>query len=276
MPVDVDAVVLSNDRLSNDYNVVKLVAPEIATISRPGQFVMVRQPRDDAPLLRRPFSVFEILRDGQHHIAGFSLLNKCVGTVTRALFGLEAGDRLQCLGPLGQPFSVSAPPSEAWMVAGGVGLAPFATLAEELRKNNVHTTLFYGGRSDRDLFYAKWFQRLGVRVLLTTEDGSLGESGFITVALERELTAMAAPETLMIYTCGPNAMMRAVAALAHEHRRPTEVSLEMVMGCGLGGCYSCVVPIKNEQNSTSSQFVRSCLYGPVFAGDRVEWGAIPA
>ena len=273
--MDVDAVVLSNDRLSEEYNVVKLAAPEIATRCQPGQFVMVKRGLDSEPLLRRPFSVFEIQRDDRHRIVGLSLLNKRVGVVTGMLLGLQAGDRLRILGPLGRPFSVVASPSQAWMVAGGVGLAPFATLGEALRKNNAATTLFYGGRAGSDLLCEEVFERLGIRVVLTTEDGNRGETGFVTIPLERELKTASAHTALMVYACGPTAMMRAVAALAETYHRPIEVSLEMVMGCGLGGCYSCVAPLRSEGHEESGHLVRSCLDGPVFAGDRIVWCELP-
>ena len=275
MPADVDALVLSNDRLSEAYNVVRLAAPAIAAAVRPGQFVMVREDRAGAPLLRRPFSVFEILRDERGEPTGISLLNKRVGVVTRALYALEPGARLQCLGPLGQPFSVGAPPAAAWMVAGGVGLAPFATLAEALRMRRTPATLFYGGRSERDLFHVDWFERQGIRVVLATEDGSRGEAGLITAPLERELAELPAAAPLMIHACGPTGMMRAVAQLAQALGRATEVSLEPVMGCGLGGCYSCVVPVRSEPRA-ESRLVRSCLHGPVFAGDQVMWNELAA
>lgn len=275
MPADVDALVLSNDRLSEAYNVVRLAAPAIAAAVRPGQFVMVREDHAGAPLLRRPFSVFEILRDDHGEPTGISLLNKQVGVVTRALYALEPGARLQCLGPLGQPFSVGAPPAAAWMVAGGVGLAPFATLAEALRMRRTPATLFYGGRSERDLFHVDWFERQGVRVVLATEDGSRGEAGLITAPLERELAALPAAAALTIHACGPTGMMRAVAQLAQALGRSTEVSLEPVMGCGLGGCYSCVVPVRSEPQA-ASRLVRSCLHGPVFAGEQVVWNELAA
>ena len=271
MPADVDALVVSNDRLSEAYNVVGLEAPELAAAVAPGQFVMVREARSAAPLLRRPFSVFEILRDEQGRPRGFSLLNKRIGIVTGALYALEPGARLQCLGPLGRPFSVGAPPAAAWMVAGGVGLAPFATLAAALRTRGTPTTLFYGGRSACDLFHVEHFEGLGVRVVLTTEDGSRGEAGRITAPLERELGGLPAAAALTIHACGPTGMMRAVARLAETHGRPVEVSLEPVMGCGLGGCYSCVVPIRDRPQATTSRLVRSCLHGPVFPGHQVVW-----
>ena len=274
MPIDVAAVVLSNNRLSPNYNVVAIAAPEIATQTQPGQFVMVKQALDVEPLLRRPFSVFEILRDQNGKPNGLSLLNKPVGTVTRKLFEIEAGERLHCLGPLGQPFSIVSSPGAAWMVAGGVGLAPFLTLAETLREQTVETTLFYGGRSTADLCYLEQFKRLGVRLVLATEDGSRGQAGLVTLPLARELQSASVDQSLTLYACGPTAMMQVVAELAHTHGRSSEVSLEPVMGCGLGGCYSCVVPIHSQSSSTSPQLVRSCREGPVFDGDQIVWAEL--
>src|SRR5918994_446405 len=125
MPFDVAASVLENRRLSPDYSVLMLDAPEIARLARPGQFVMLKQSSGFEPLLRRPFSVCE-------------------------------------------------PGTQAWMVAGGVGLAPFATLAEALAERGTDMTLFYGGRSVTDLYYVAFFERLGATVVLATEDGSRG------------------------------------------------------------------------------------------------------
>ncbi len=109
MPVDVEARVLRNTRLSSDYNVIALAAPEIAAVAAPGQFVMVKPGRGLDPLLRRPFSVFEILREnGQVH--GLTLLSKRIGVTTRMLFDAVEGDIVSCLGPLGRPFDLAEPP----------------------------------------------------------------------------------------------------------------------------------------------------------------------
>jgi dihydroorotate dehydrogenase electron transfer subunit len=269
MPLDVDAVVVSNTHLSNDYNVLALAAPAVASQTQPGQFVMVKPGGGDDPLLRRPFSVFEVLRDDARRVTGLSLLNKRVGVTTRMLFALTPGDRVRCLGPLGRPFSVTRPPERAWMVAGGVGLAPFVTLAAALQERHVRTTLFYGGRSANDLFHLDTFRQRGVSLTLATDDGSRGVHGNVTIPLARAFGDADRATPIRVYACGPTAMMRTVTALAATHGRAIEVSLEQVMGCGLGGCYSCVVPV--QRDGGPAHFVRSCLDGPVFDGRTVVW-----
>ena len=269
MPLDVDAVVVSNNHLSNDYNVLVLAAPAVASQAQPGQFVMVKPGVGNDPLLRRPFSVFEVLRHAAGRVTGLSLLNKRVGVTTRMLFDLSPGDRVRCLGPLGLPFSLAKPPEQAWMVAGGVGLAPFATLAEALQERHVRTTLFYGGRSADDLFHIDEFRQRGVSLTLATDDGSRGVHGTVTVPLARAFDNADQTTPIRVYCCGPTAMMRAVTDLATTHGRGIEVSLEQVMGCGLGGCYSCVVPVRHDGGP--AHLVRSCLEGPVFDGGTVVW-----
>jgi dihydroorotate dehydrogenase electron transfer subunit len=269
MPFDVEAAVLSNTRLSNDYNILALEAPEIAAAAQPGQFVMVRPTAGCDPLLRRPFSIFEILRDARGAPAGITLLNKAVGRGTRLLLTLDRQDRIACLGPLGVPFPSLDPPSVAYLVAGGVGLAPFVTLAENLRSRGTRMVLLYGGRTAGDLVRLDRFEALGVELALTTEDGSRGLRGFVTTALERALSEEAgAPGEIVVHACGPTGMMRATARLARSYGRRCLVSLEQVMGCGLGGCYSCVVPVGSGGRR---RFVRSCLEGPVFDAEALLW-----
>jgi dihydroorotate dehydrogenase electron transfer subunit len=269
MPVDTAAEVTANQPLSADYNVLALRAPEIARAAAPGQFVMVKAGRGHDPLLRRPFSIFEILRDGAGTAIGISLLNKRIGPSTALLYHAAPGQRVDCLGPLGRPFSLVDAPTEAWMVAGGVGLAPFLTLAGALRERGVRSTLFYGARRAEELFCLDLFRNLGVELTLATEDGSSGEHGRITAPLDQRLTSRGSAGPLMIYACGPEGMLAAAAKISIRHRHPCQVSVERIMGCGLGGCYSCVVPMRNEQGGF--HHVRSCLSGPVLAGDQVLW-----
>jgi dihydroorotate dehydrogenase electron transfer subunit len=269
MPIDVSAEVIANHPLSADYNVVAFAAPAIAAATSPGQFVMVKAAAGLDPLLRRPFSVFEVLRAASGAPTGISILSKRIGPSTRQIYNARPGDQIACLGPLGRPFSLVDPSSEAWMVAGGVGLAPFATLAAALRERGVRTTLFYGARRSEELFYLDSFRRLGVELVLTTEDGSAGERGRVTLPLDRRLAERPPDATVMIYACGPEGMLAATANVAASHRRPCQVSVERIMGCGLGGCYSCVIPMRGDDGQF--HHVRSCLAGPVLMADRVRW-----
>jgi dihydroorotate dehydrogenase electron transfer subunit len=268
VPFDVDARVLENRRLSSDYNVLSLEAPAIAEATAPGQFVMVKPGRGIDPLLRRPFSVFEVLRDNGRPV-GVSILSKRVGMTTSQIFEAGTGDRVQCLGPLGRPFTLPDPPAEVWMVAGGVGLAPFWTVAGTLAARGVPMTLFYGGRRDADLFYLDVFEQFGATLALSTEDGSRGDRGRVTVPLERALAARGPGRDVRLQACGPEPMLAAVARLAARHGCPCEVSVERVMGCGLGGCYSCVVPVKTPMGG--AHHVRSCIGGPVFDAATLVW-----
>jgi dihydroorotate dehydrogenase electron transfer subunit len=137
-----------------------------------------------------------------------------------------------------------------------------------LRTHGTSMTLFYGARSATELFYADWFERPDLRVVFCTEDGTRGERGRVTMPLERELQ-QAKGRDIVIYACGPEPMLEATAALAHRYHVPSQVSVERVMGCGMGGCYSCVIPVR--AGAGRQHYVRSCLSGPVFAGADIVW-----
>ena len=157
------------------------------------------------------------------------------------------------------------------MVAGGVGLAPFATLAEALHERSTPMTLFYGGRSATDLYYTSFFEKLGASLTLTTEDGTRGEHGRVTVPLARAVAAIRPGQNVTIYACGPTPMMDAVHRVGGPAGPPVFVSLEPVMGCGLGGCYSCVIRVRRGKEP---HFVRSCIEGPVFDANEVVWDGL--
>jgi dihydroorotate dehydrogenase electron transfer subunit len=269
MPVDADAEVLSSTRLSDDYCVIAFRAPALAAALRPGQFVMIRTSPGGTPLLRRPYSIFERVRDAGGSIVGFSIFNKRVGVGSALLYDATPGMRLSCLGPLGRPFSPPAPGAEVWMVAGGTGLAPFETLSEDLAAAGIGGTLFYGARRASELFRVEPFERRGTRVVLATEDGSRGAQGRVTVPLAAALAARGGHGPVALYACGPEPMLRAVAELAARHGCACEVATERQMGCGMGGCYSCVVRVHTSDGGT--RYARSCVEGPVFNAADIVW-----
>jgi len=269
VPVDVAAQVAANHPLAADFNELTLAAPTIAESAAPGQFVMLKTSGRHDPLLRRPFSVFRVLRAHDGTAAALTIFNKRIGAATRLLYDVKPGDTLSCLGPLGRPWPVLDTSSgcTACLVAGGVGLAAFAMLAEALAARRVPTTLFYGARTSSELFYLDFFREHGVTLAYTTEDGSAGEHGRVTAPLDRHLATRRSPA--IVYACGPEPMMAAAAAIAARHGCVCHVSLERIMACGLGGCYSCVVPVRG--NAGGSHHVRSCIAGPVMAAEQVVW-----
>ena len=218
--------------------------------------------------------MFEVLRNGNGDITGVSILNKRAGRSTDELLSeLEAGEVVSCLGPLGVPFTPVAAPMEGWMVAGGVGLAPFATLAESLAASRTPATLFYGARTAGELFYLDFFEGLGI----TPGAVDRGWRAIIKQTLHhrpRHRAARSGTEGAsdlpgaMVYACGPEPMLEAVAKLAARYHQPSQVSVERVMGCGLGGYYSWSAVNHGDEEAN---LVRSCISGPVFDGAELVW-----
>lgn len=254
-------------------------APEQARLVRPGQFIMLKcvEEVDENPLLRRPFTIFNIHRNAKSgRPAGLELLVKDVGIGTRKLVQARSGQLLDCLGPQGHGFQISADMrnrvSAAFLVAGGVGIAPLYLLAQSLLSQNVKPVLFYGGAGSADLVLREYFERLGIEIFLTTEDGSLGERGMVIQPLSRYLKAETRKD-VRVYACGPWGMMKAVHALSVQANVPCEVSLEARMGCSLGACLGCVVQSRDHQGET--QYLRVCQDGPVMNSRLIDWDTVP-
>jgi dihydroorotate dehydrogenase electron transfer subunit len=232
---------------------------------------------DENPLLRRPFSIFDLHpnpRTGRP--GGLDLLVKNVGAGTRKLAALRPGEEVHVLGPQGRPFHIAPEMrgrvSAACLVAGGVGVAALYLLARSLMNQNITPVFFYGGRSAADLVLREYFERLGIVCHYTTEDGTCGERGVVTQALDRFLQGRT-PAGVRLYACGPWGMMRAVNELAVRHRVVCEVSLEARMGCSLGACMGCVVRARDDHGG--EQYLRVCTEGPVMNSRIVDWETAP-
>ena len=233
----------------------------------PGQFVEVRIDGAANTFLRRPISICYVDR----RVHELWLLVAAVGEGTRRLTMLKAGDRLNCVLPLGNGFSTD-PAARSFrkplLVGGGVGVAPLLYLGATLEQSGVVPTFLLGARTADDLLLLDRFQRYGF-VLVTTEDGSDGEKGFVTdhsVLKSGHKRRPAPVEELfdIIYTCGPTPMMKSVARCAREHNIPCEASLENMMACGLGACLCCV-------EKTRSGNLCVCKDGPVFNTNDLLW-----
>ncbi len=258
---------------------LSLRSPDQARLVQPGQFVMLKcaERLDDLPLLRRPFSVFDILRQpGNGRPVGLVILVKDVGAGSRRLTQLRPGQEIHSLGPQGKPFQLPADMKNrvevACLVAGGVGIAALYLLARRLLELNVRPVLFYGGRGSSDLVLRDRFEQVGIETCYTTEDGTLGERGLVTAPLERLLRGRRRPGT-RVYACGPWGMMKAAHEVALRHEVPCEVSLEARMGCSLGACMGCV--IHGWDASGEEQYFRVCKDGAVMSSRVVDWDTEP-
>jgi dihydroorotate dehydrogenase electron transfer subunit len=263
MPANRHATLVAREPLDGAYFVLTFRHPEIATSARAGQFVMIKAGLSAEPPLRRPFSILSL--DSNEET--FSLFIKAIGTGTRALARLAVGEVAQCLGPLGRPFTMPGPGTEALMIAGGYGIAPFFLFAKELRAGGRDGQVFYGGRSAADLQLRDRFAGL-VPLHPATEDGSLGQRGRVTAPLEAFLERRPGP--VRLYACGPDAMLHAVARVAEGRGLDAEVSLDPWMGCGVGTCLGCVV-FTQGRDETRPKYRCACTEGPVFDAARVVW-----
>jgi dihydroorotate dehydrogenase electron transfer subunit len=248
------------------YHTITLVAPDIADQARAGQFVEIAVPPEREFLLRRPFSIHQASRKGGW--AGtLEIAFSVVGPGTRWLTDVEAHDFLDVVGPLGRPFPYPRDPNSCLLVGGGYGAAPLYFLAQELRSRGKRVDMIVGARDQERVFKAVEAKRLSVHVAITTEDGSLGERGKVTDVLPGMITRS---ETEVVYACGPNPMLRAVAEYCAEQGLPTQVAVEELMACGVGVCWTCVVPMIRRDGS-GWDYLRSCVEGPVFSGSRIWW-----
>ncbi len=250
--------ILHHIKVGPGYFRMGLAFPELASVAGPGQFVMVRLPDRHIPLLRRPFSVHNRLVEGDEAI-GFELLYKVVGQGTQAMSGLNAGDFLDVLGPLGNGFTCPEDIDRVFLVAGGVGVACLWYLALFLKEHKgVRSTVFLGGRSATDILCQEEFNSIDAESRITTEDGSLGEKGVITSLLQKTLELDKRPD--IIYACGPTAMLKAISDIAATYNARCQISLEIAMACGFGVCLGCAV----QKADSSRDYLHACTDGPVF------------
>jgi dihydroorotate dehydrogenase electron transfer subunit len=258
-----------------EYVQFTLVAPRIAKNARPGQFVAVAVGAENTAMpLRRAFALYSATPGGGEFAGTIEFVVAEHGAGTRWLTQRAAGDVLDVVGPLGTSFPLPSGPSPAVLVGGGYGSAPLIPLARELIANGSPVEIIIGAATAGRLFGELVAKRTVGTVTITTDDGSAGVHGKVTDALPEAINRIGAE---VVYACGPMVMLRAVSAVAREHAIRAQVAVEESMACGIGVCMTCVLPVR--QDDGRSRFVRSCVDGPVFDGDRVRWddvGTLPA
>ena len=262
--------VIENRRISPDVFVLTLGSDVALPEIKPGQFAAVLVENTNDVFLRRPFSIHDV--DPTHNFIKFYI--QIVGKGTEQLSKLTSRDSVDVIFPLGNGFSIengkliiddvacaysdggqpNYPLSiinSPLLIGGGCGVAPLLYLAKKIDESGIRPTVLIGGRSKKNILCIEEYVKYG-NVLITTEDGSLGEKGFVT-----DHPIFHNGKFDQIYCCGPEPMMHAVAKFAIENRIPCQISLENMMACGIGACLCCVT-----QTIEGHQCV--CTEGPVF------------
>ena len=256
------SAVIENKRLSDRYFLLRVERPDGLPDPAPGQFVQFGLPSAERFFLRRPFSVFDC------NDASLDFLLLEVGAGTRVIRKLRPGDEVEYYGPLGNQFP-EASGRKVLAVAGGVGLAPLYFYGYGSGRAEItNYRMIYGGRTRDDLFLDHLnLDRYGVN--LSTDDGSFGFAGNVVELAGRELDKGPAD---VIYACGPTAMLVALRRLAADRGIPLYVSLENRMGCGMGACRACVVPVHSGEEKI---YKTVCHDGPVFDAGDLMWDELP-
>ena len=254
--------VLQNTKVAADTWLMRLESANLTRQAKPGQFVMVAPSTSSVPgagpLLKRPFSLHRIGPDNE-----IQLLYRVVGLGTRMLSDIRVGQSLEVLGPLGRGFWWHQDLKKAYLVGGGIGLAPLLALAEAL-PIQADITLFYGARTAAELVPLELLEKFSRDLVVCTDDSTAGRPGLITVPLAEALKECPVP----VFACGPRPMLAATARLAEEYNVSAQVSMEARMACGLGACLGCVVEAKGNGET---KYVRVCQEGPVFDSGEVQW-----
>lgn len=250
--------VISNKKVKPGYFLMGIGCPSIAKEAKPGQFLTIRCGNAAIPLLRRPF--------GFHRIgsSGFEILYEIIGKGTRFLSGLKPGDKIDILGPLGNGFPVRKGNKNFIIVAGGIGVAPLASLAESLVKiKKAEVYAIIGARSKKTLLCGDHFNNIGVKTMIATDDGSYGKRCLATDILD-EFLKIKKGFRPAIFACGPEPMLKATAHIAKKRGLECYASLEENIACGVGACLGCAI-------RTKSGYKLVCKDGPVFDTKEMIW-----
>ncbi|MCP4218667.1 MAG: dihydroorotate dehydrogenase electron transfer subunit [bacterium] len=246
-----------NCHINRDYYVIKIKAPYIADNAKPGNFVMLTVSHGTEHLLKRPFGIFRV------QAPYIWLYYQVVGKGTEHIARLKRDDRVRVLGPLGNYFPFEEFENKKILaVAGGRGIAPIYYALENFVKSH-EIFLIYGARSKDDLNLLEQLGSLPLkRMFLYTDDGSMGKKGFVTEDIRRIIEEHEIGVTL---SCGPDAMFEGLARTIGDLPIDNYVSMEALMGCGFGICYSCAIKM------TDDNYKKACSDGPIFNMEEIQW-----
>ncbi len=249
-----DLKIVDNKRLNDDFFVLELSGNAKIPEFKPGQFAQVRVDSNKETFLRRPISIHDV----DYGKNTFKILIQVVGSGTMALSKLRNGDTLNLVYPLGNSFTLPSLNEKILLVGGGCGIAPLLFLGRYLKIHGFVPDVLLGFRNRARIIEFEEYHTIG-NVFVTTEDGSMGENGYVT-----DHTVLSARQYNRIYCCGPDSMMRAIAAYSKKKDIICEVSLENLMACGIGACLCCIVDSVRGNLCT-------CTDGPIFNVNDLKW-----
>lgn len=250
-----DFTVLGHKWLNYKTFIIELESSDALPVVLPGNFAEIEIKNSQKVFLRRPFSIYDVNPENRT----ISFFVKVIGEGTRLLGEARKGEKLNVIYPLGNSFSIPEG-KRILVVAGGSGVAPFILYSETLSRLKKQITYLFGGRAADDIVLMDRFSEFG-KVLVTTEDGSLGEKGLVT---QHSIFSKDDFPFDHVVTCGPDPMMKAVAKIAQSRNKPCEASLENTMACGFGACLCCIVETVNGNKCV-------CTEGPVFNVNNLKW-----
>ncbi len=246
--------IIDNKRLNNEYFTLVLSSASLLPEIKPGQFAQVKVDGSPETFLRRPISIHDI--DTSKN--SIKMLIQIAGRGTEKLSKLKPDDYLNIIYPLGNSFSLPQKGTRPLLAGGGCGIAPLLFMARYLNENGFRPDILLGFRNKERILEYEEYVEFG-EVFLTTEDGSKGEKGFLT-----DHPVLKSVKYDKVYCCGPDPMMKAVSAYCRNNKVECEVSLENLMGCGIGACLCCVV-------ETVKGNLCTCTDGPVFNIKDLKW-----
>jgi dihydroorotate dehydrogenase electron transfer subunit len=260
--------VVSNKRVGA-YHQILLNVGDIVRSCRPGNFVAIKVGGDSSKMiLRRAFAISRTSESSQYG-GTMELIVAPHGQGSKWLCSQSEGAEVDIVAPLGTAFGIPTEPINALLIGGGYGSAPLFGLADVLKSRGCKVDMLLGASVGSKIYAPMEGKRSVNSLKIYTEDGSMGETGRVT---EQLLDIVRDRNIDVIYSCGPMAMLSAITALVAETDVIHQCAVEESMACGVGICMTCVLPVRNEDGSTS--MLRSCIDGPVMDGSHVRWDLV--
>lgn len=249
----VNTTVLQNKEIAKDIYGMELNCESADLLHFvPGQFANLAIPGHNELLLRRPLSICAVDADGQT----ITLVYQIKGKGTTALSALRKGAAIEAILPVGRGFNLKASNASVFLVGGGVGIAPLLSVTQKWPDKNYEA--FLGYRGAEYVYCLDEFKQACANVFVTSDDGTIGEKGLVTHALERRLKEVV-PDVIL--ACGPQPMLRALQEMLKPLGIPAQVSMEQRMCCGFGACATCAC---GTDNGSGLEYKKVCIEGPVF------------